>query len=99
MSFFIYLSKELPDADRITASPLSRYKPTLVKSIFLWISASIYKPTSSQISAPSLAPIDTSNWFIEFVIVQTFPLWLYEIVLLACIIVSDRKDIRTTLHY
>ena len=56
MSFFIYLSKELPDADRITASP------TLVKSMYLWISLSMYNPTSWQISAPSLAPIDTSNW-------------------------------------
>ena len=66
MSFFLFLSKELPDADRITASPSSRYNPTLVKSMFLWISVSMYNPTSSQISAPSLAPIDTSNWFCDF---------------------------------
>ena len=66
MIFFLYLSKELPDADRITASPSSRYNPTLVKSMFLWISVGMYNPTSSYISAPSLAPIDTSNWFLSF---------------------------------
>ena len=66
MSFFLCLSKKLPDADRITASPSSRYNPTLVKSTFLWISVSMYNPTSSQISASSLAPIDTWNWFFEF---------------------------------
>ena len=37
MSFFLYLSKKLPDADRITASLSSRCNPTLVKSMFLWI--------------------------------------------------------------
>ena len=57
---FLYLSKELPDADRITVSPSSRYNPTLVKSMFLRISVSMNNPTSSQIIAPSLAPIDTS---------------------------------------
>ena len=66
MSFFLYLSKELPGADRITANPSSRYNPTLVKSMFLWISVSMYNPTSSHISAPSLAPIDMSNWFFSF---------------------------------
>ena len=34
MIFFLYLSKEIPDADCITASPPSRYNPTLVKSMF-----------------------------------------------------------------
>ena len=61
ISFFLYLSKELPDADRITASPSSRYNPTLEKSMLLWISVSMFNPTSSHICAPSLAPIDTSN--------------------------------------
>ena len=86
MSFFQYLSKELPDANRITASPSTRYNPTLVKSMFLWISVSMCHPSSSQISAPSLAPIDTSNWFFG---VHAFPLWSYRIVLFACIIVSN----------
>ena len=49
MSFFQYLSKELPDADRITVSPSSRYNPTLVKSMFIWISVSMYSPTGLQI--------------------------------------------------
>ena len=89
MSSFINLSKELPDADGITVSPSSRYNPTLVKSMFLWISASMYHPTSSQISAPSLAPIDTSNWFFEFFLFQTFPLWWHRIVLLACMIATN----------
>ena len=62
MNIFPCLSKELPYADRITASPSSRYNPTLVKSMFLWISLSMYNPTSSQITAPSLAPIKTSKW-------------------------------------
>ena len=62
MSFSIYLSKELPDADRITASSSFRYNATLVKSVYMDF-VSMYNPTSSQISAPSLAPIDTSNWF------------------------------------
>ena len=33
--FFLNLSKELPYVDRITASPSSRYEPTLVKSVFM----------------------------------------------------------------
>ena len=53
MSLFLYLSKELPDAGRITASPSSRHNQPLVKSKFLWISVSMYNPTSSQMSAPS----------------------------------------------
>ena len=89
MSLFLCLSKELPDADRITAIPSSRHSPTLVKSMSLWISVSMYNPTSSQISAPSLAPIDSSNWFLQSFLVQTFPLWSYRIVLLACIMASN----------
>ena len=46
MCFFLSLSKELPDEDGITARSSSRYKPTLVKSMLLWISVSIYNPTS-----------------------------------------------------
>ena len=43
-----------------------------IRNLFLWFSVSMY--TSSQISAPSLAPNDTSNWFffspnVSFVVV------------------------------
>ena len=65
VSFFLYLSKELPDADRITASSSFRHNPTLVKSVYMDF-VTMYNPTSSQISAPSLAPIDTSNFFFVF---------------------------------
>ena len=49
----------------------------------------MYNPTSSHISAPSLAPIDTSNGFLEFLFVQTFTLWSYRIVLPTCIVASN----------
>ena len=65
MSFFLCLSKELPDSDRITASPSSRYNPTPMKSVFMDFSKYAH-PTSSQISASSLALIDKSNWFLSF---------------------------------
>ena len=59
----------------------------LGKKVFMDFSK-FFNPTSSQISAPSLAPINTSNWFFEFFGVQTFPLWSYRIILIACIIAS-----------
>ena len=55
MSIFLYLYI-YPDADRITASPLSRYDPTLVKSMLSWISVSIYNPTSASVEHHGVQP-------------------------------------------
>ena len=76
-SFILNLSKELPDVDRIDDSSSYLCKPTLVKSTFQWISISMYGH-SSQISAPSLALIDTSNYFFKVFLspnITFFVLW------------------------
>ena len=85
VEFFIDLSKELPDEDRITAWLSTQHRPTLVKSMYLWISAIIYSPTSSNISVLSLTAVCTSKWFSLY---KLFLFWSYEIVLLAYITAS-----------
>ena len=47
LSYFLNLSKELPDLDRITASLSSRYYPTLMKSMIFFIYVSMHKPMIS----------------------------------------------------
>ena len=61
MIFFLILSSTGPLLLLIAASPSSLYSPTFFLPINLDNLSRRYKPTSSQISAPSKLPIVTSN--------------------------------------
>ena len=81
-------SDSLPVADFNTARPSSLYRPMLSNFMLSLMVLMMYRPISSQTSAPSNAPIDTSNCFLISFLVHMFPLLSCRMVLLECIIVS-----------
>ena len=74
MIFFLILSSTGPLLLLIAASPSSLYSPTFFLPIKLDNLSRRYKPTSSQISAPSKIPIVTSNNVSSPFLTQILPL-------------------------
>ena len=88
MICFLFLFALHPEHFLRTASPSSRYNPTLSAPRLDSSSFRMNKPTSSHISAPSKTPIVTSKALEQLFFIHGLSLLSKRRVFLACMIVS-----------